>query len=199
MRRPTATSTGGPAAHPWARRLTVGGAVVAVALAAAACGGGSAAPSGSSGSGSTTSPTAGSGGAGGLMVKMAQIPGTGSVLVDSKGYTLYRFTPDTSTSSACTGGCASTWPPLLLPAGVASPTAGSGVSGLGTISRGGGQMQVTYMGHPLYTYSGDSAPGQTNGKGISPQWFVMTVGSSSGGATTTTTPNGTTTSGGYGY
>jgi predicted lipoprotein with Yx(FWY)xxD motif len=84
------------------------------------------------------------------------------VLADAKGLTLYWFVPDTATKSACYGTCAAYWPPVTGPA-----TAGPGVVGtLSTITRSDGSLQAVYDGHPLYTYVGDSAPGQANGNGI---------------------------------
>jgi predicted lipoprotein with Yx(FWY)xxD motif len=86
-----------------------------------------------------------------------------SVLTNSAGRTLYSFAPDTPTRSACYGECASYWPPVT-----GSPTAGPGVtlSKVGTIRRTDGSLQVTYAGHPLYTYIGDSGPGQANGNNV---------------------------------
>jgi predicted lipoprotein with Yx(FWY)xxD motif len=84
------------------------------------------------------------------------------VLTDAKGRTLYSFAPDSPTKSACYGSCAAYWPPVT-----GTPSAGPGVSGkLGTIKRTDGTTQVTYDGHPLYTYIGDNAPGQDNGNNI---------------------------------
>ena len=96
----------------------------------------------------------------------------GSIAVDATGRTLYLFMQDSGGKSACTGGCASTWPPLTI---TGSATAGAGIdaSKLGTISRPDGSTQVTYNGHPLYRYSGDSAPGNTNGQGVGGNWFVV--------------------------
>jgi predicted lipoprotein with Yx(FWY)xxD motif len=97
-----------------------------------------------------------------------------AVVTNSKGMTLYWFVPDTSTASRCTGSCATYWPPLIGPV-----AAGSGVTGmLATITRPGGAVQVTYDGHPLYTYAGDSAPGQAKGNGLNVSggvWWEMTV------------------------
>jgi predicted lipoprotein with Yx(FWY)xxD motif len=85
-----------------------------------------------------------------------------TVLTNAKGLTLYWFAPDTATKSACYGTCAAYWPPVAGPA-----TAGPGVTGtLYTIDRSDGSLQAAYDGHPLYTYIGDSAPGQANGNGI---------------------------------
>ena len=84
------------------------------------------------------------------------------VLTDAHGLTLYWFASDTPTMSKCTGSCAAYWPPLL-----GSPRPGPGVTGnLGTISRGGRSVQATYDGHPLYTYIGDSRPGQATGNNL---------------------------------
>ena len=97
----------------------------------------------------------------GATLKTAKIGGV-NVLTNANGLTLYWFVPDTSTSSKCTGSCAIYWPPVS-----GSPTAGPGVTGrLGTIKRPGGGLQATYEGHPLYTYIGDSGPGQANGNDL---------------------------------
>ena len=95
------------------------------------------------------------------VLKMATIGGV-SVLTNAKGFTLYWFAPDTSARSVCYGTCAAYWPPVT-----GTPVAGPGVTGrTGTISRTGGGTQVTYDGHPLYTYVGDTAPGQTSGNNL---------------------------------
>jgi len=88
----------------------------------------------------------------------------GRVIVDSKGRTLYLFEKDTSHRSACSGQCAQYWPPLLT-RGAPMARIGAKKSRLGTIRRDDGSRQVTYAGHPLYAYIGDSKPGQTNGEG----------------------------------
>ena len=88
--------------------------------------------------------------------------GSVTVLTNAKGFTLYWFAPDTSAMSRCNGSCATYWPPVKGPA-----TAGTGVTGtLGTIKRADGSVQATYDGHPLYTYIGDSAPGQARGNNL---------------------------------
>jgi predicted lipoprotein with Yx(FWY)xxD motif len=88
----------------------------------------------------------------------------GRVIVDNKGYTLYLFEKDTNRRSACNGQCATFWPPLLTHG---APVARTGVkqSLLGTIRRANGSQQVSYAGHPLYRYIGDTRPGLTNGEG----------------------------------
>jgi predicted lipoprotein with Yx(FWY)xxD motif len=88
--------------------------------------------------------------------------GAVTVLADANGRTLYWFAPDTAARSACYGACAAYWPPVKGPA-----TAGPGVTGtLSELTRTGGSAQAAYDGHPLYTYVGDSAPGQANGNGL---------------------------------
>ena len=91
--------------------------------------------------------------------------GLGDVLVDRQGRTLYLFARDSGTVSACTGACAVNWPPLLAQG---TPLVGSGAtpSGIGRTTRPDGLSQLTYNGHPLYTYIGDSAPGQARGNNI---------------------------------
>ena len=96
-----------------------------------------------------------------VTLKTAKI-GEVIVLTNAKGRTLYWFAPDTPASSTCTGSCAAYWPAVT-----GTPKAGPGVTGkLGTIKRPGGATQATYDGHPLYTYIGDSAPGQAGGNKI---------------------------------
>ena len=95
------------------------------------------------------------------LVNTVEINGV-SVLTNARGFTLYWFVPDTPTKSVCYGTCAAYWPPVTE-----RPVAGPGVTGkLGTIRRSGGVLQASYDGHPLYTYIGDSAPGQANGNNI---------------------------------
>jgi len=97
----------------------------------------------------------------GALLKLGTVGGV-SVLTNARGYTLYLFVPDPPDKSTCFGTCAAYWPPVT-----GTPTAGTGVTGtLGTIRRAGGGNQVTYDGHPLYTYVGDSKPGQANGNNI---------------------------------
>ena len=85
-----------------------------------------------------------------------------TVLTSAKGFTLYWFAPDTAAKSECTGSCAVYWPPVRGPV-----TAGPGVTGrVGAITRPGGSAQATYNGHPLYTYAGDTAPGQAHGNAL---------------------------------
>ena len=125
--------------------------------------------------------------------------GLGNILVDSQGRTLYLFEQDTGTKSTCSGACATAWPPLRVSG---KPTAGSGVkaSSLGTTPRSDGKPQVTYNGHPLYGYQGDSSAGDTNGQnidGFGAEWYVL---SPSGNAITTSASNSSSSSStGNGY
>jgi predicted lipoprotein with Yx(FWY)xxD motif len=101
--------------------------------------------------------------AGGTVTLRTTTIGGVSVLTNSSGRTLYWFAPDTPSSSACYGTCAAYWPPVI-----GNPAAGPGVtvSKIATIRRTDGTLQVTYAGHPLYTYVGDTAPGQASGNDI---------------------------------
>lgn len=160
--------------------------LVAAALLAAACG--SSSP-GSGGASGTSSSPASSGSA----LKTTTISGV-SVLTSAKGFTLYWFVPDTSTKSNCNGSCAQIWPPVKGPA-----TAGSGVTGkLGTITRSDGSTQATYDGHPLYTYTADTAPGQANGNGINVSGGVWHEVTASGAAAPASSPSASS-GGGGGY
>lgn len=89
----------------------------------------------------------------------------GKVLADSRGRTLYLFEKDKNRMSLCNGACLVYWPPVLS---TAKPRAGAGVraSLLGTTKRSDGRRQVTYAGHPLYTFVGDQKAGQTTGEGL---------------------------------
>jgi predicted lipoprotein with Yx(FWY)xxD motif len=88
-----------------------------------------------------------------------------TILVNSAGFTLYTFANDTAGTSACTGPCATVWPPL--PPGNGTPTGGAGVMGtLATITRSDGTKQVTYNGKPLYTFQSDGSAGQATGNGV---------------------------------
>ncbi len=154
------------AARTWI--ATVGG-IAAVTLVLAGCG------DGASGGSYGSAPAAGnSGSSGGSSVALAGSK-LGDILVDGKGRTLYLFEADKGPTSVCDGACATAWPPLTT---TGTPKAGTGVSAakLGTTKRDDGTTEVTYNGHPLYTYAGDSAPGQTNGQGIDgfgAEWYVL--------------------------
>ena len=142
-------------------------AAAAAAAALVACSSAGASSPSSSGS-STSSPAAAAAGT----VKTATIAGV-TVLTTSTGFTLYSFAPDTPTTSKCNGTCAQNWPPLK------GPVTAAGVTGtFGTIKRSDGSLQATYDGHPLYTYIGDSAPGQASGNRVNLNgglWYDVAV------------------------
>jgi predicted lipoprotein with Yx(FWY)xxD motif len=167
--------------------LSVTGLAVAVLLVAACA---SSASSSSTSSPSAAAAASATSSSSGSTLLARTINGT-QVLTNSAGLTLYWFAPDTSTTSKCNGSCASYWPPVKGPV-----TAGSGVTGtLGTITRSDGTTQATYDGHPLYTYVGDTAPGQNKGNGLNASgglWHEVTVSGSAPASGTATS------SGGYG-
>jgi predicted lipoprotein with Yx(FWY)xxD motif len=173
------------------RRLLTAASLAAAVLAVAACASSSSSTS-SSPATATGAPAAAASSSSSGNTLMVRTIGSAQVLTNSAGLTLYWFAPDTSTTSKCTGSCATYWPPVKGPA-----TAGSGVTGtLGVITRPDGTMQATYNGHPLYTYAGDSAPGQANGNGKNLSggvWYEATV---SGAAPA---PSVSTSAHGYGY
>ncbi|WP_212516201.1 COG4315 family predicted lipoprotein [Actinospica acidithermotolerans] len=166
-------------------------AVGAGALAAVAAGCSSSTTSTASGSGGSATTSSGA-----AIVKTAS-SSLGTVLVDGSGRTLYMFKHDTGSSPTCTGSCASIWPPD----DTTGTPQGTGVSSsmLGTTaSTTAHATQVTFDGHPLYYYSGDSKAGQVNGQGVQGIWFAV----SPSGSAITTTPAPSTSStgnGGYGY
>ena len=109
------------------------------------------------------------------VVSLGNAQKLGMVLVDSNGMTLYDFHKDKGTTSSCYGPCAEGWPPMLTEG---EPTVGNGASSskLGTTERKDGTMQVTYAGHPLYTFVEDKKPGEANGNDVSAfggQWYAL--------------------------
>ena len=160
--------------------LAIATIAFAVALAVGGCGG-SSNSSGESAYGNestttnkSTSSESGGGGAATLAVK--NLGGdVGSVLVDSKGFTLYYFEKDKGGKSACYGACAEGWPPLTTE-GAAKGMGGVQASKLGTTKRNDGTVQVTYAGWPLYTYVVDKKPGEDNGtdsKAFGASWYPL--------------------------
>jgi predicted lipoprotein with Yx(FWY)xxD motif len=171
------------AARSWTAAVV---GVGAVALAVAGCGGASGSkhagaygapsptPSAPSAAASGGAPAAD--GSGGASVALASSK-LGKILVDAKGGTLYMFQADKGMASTCDGACANAWPPLTT---ASQPSAGPGVSAskLGSTKRSDGTTEVTYNGHPLYTFVGDSAPGQTTGQAsdaFGAEWNVLSA------------------------
>jgi predicted lipoprotein with Yx(FWY)xxD motif len=169
-------------------------------LTVAACG--SSSPSGGSNSPSSTPPTspssspsssASAGTTAATTVKTAKIGGA-TVLTNAKGYALYWFAPDTSTTSKCNGSCATYWPPVL------GPVTESGIMGtFGTITRSDGSKQATYDGHPLYTFLGDHHPGEASGNNSNASGGVWHEMTESGSAAPASKSSSSSSSGGYGY
>jgi predicted lipoprotein with Yx(FWY)xxD motif len=157
--------------------LPAAAAAVAVLAACGSSGGSSSGSSGgSSGSGSPVAAASST-------LKTAKIGGA-TVLTNGKGFTLYSFAPDTPAKSNCNGACAKYWPP------VKGPATASGVMGtFATIKRSDGSTQATFDGHPLYTYVGDTAPGQAKGNGLNLSggvWHeITTSGSAPAGGSST--------------
>ncbi|MFI5227059.1 MAG: hypothetical protein ACHQ3P_10335 [Candidatus Limnocylindrales bacterium] len=149
----------------------------------------------------TAAPAAGGGSGGGASsgatVSTASTS-KGTVLAGSTGLTLYTYAKDSMNTSACSGGCATAWPPLTVPAGQA-PTAGSGVTGtLATLTRADGTVQVTYNGWPLYYWKGDKAAGDVTGDGVN-SFAVATPGASAAPAVPVAAPPTASPSGKPGY
>jgi predicted lipoprotein with Yx(FWY)xxD motif len=163
--------------------LFAAAAVALVALAVAACGGSS---------NDTSTVTVKPAGGSSATVSVANT-GLGKILVDAQGKTLYLFQKDSGGKSTCSGACATAWPPLRASG---KPTVGGGAKAslIGTIPRSDGQPQVTYNGHPLYGYQGDSKPGDTTGQGspgFGAPWYVL----SPSGAAITKSSSGASTNG----
>jgi predicted lipoprotein with Yx(FWY)xxD motif len=152
-----------------------GAAVLALtALAAAACGGGSTATAATQAPKRTAAQASTPAARHAPTVRVAETR-LGKILVDSRGRTLYLFRKDSGTKSACSGACTTAWPPLRAGA---KPTvaAGAKASLVGTTRRSDGKPQVTYNGHPLYTFIMDKKSGDTNGEGVvafGAGWFVV--------------------------
>jgi predicted lipoprotein with Yx(FWY)xxD motif len=114
-------------------------------------------------------------GGGTTFVSTGKAGDLGQVIVDSEGMTLYDFHKDKGTTSSCYGSCEKYWPPMTT-SGEAKAKGGAQASMLGTSERKDGTMQVTYNGHPLYTFVEDKKPGEANGndfKAFGAQWYAL--------------------------
>jgi predicted lipoprotein with Yx(FWY)xxD motif len=134
---------------------------IALVLGIAACG--------------SANPARNPGRAAGITLSASTTPTLGQILIDPTGRTLYIFALDTGSTSKCADACAAAWPPAVTP----GPTrAGAGVdpAKLGTTTRPDGSLEVTYGGHPLYYYAGDSKPGDATGQNLNQfgaKWYVV--------------------------
>jgi predicted lipoprotein with Yx(FWY)xxD motif len=169
-----------------ARLAAVVGGAVGVALLVAACSSGSSSTAATSSSPAAAPPASSSAAAGGsasasgaTVITTASSP-AGTFLTDGSGRAVYLWVKDTGDASTCTGACAGAWPPVTT---TGTPTASGGAmaSDLGTITRSDGSKQVTYDGHPLYYFVGDSGPGTAAGQGSdgfgAKWWLVSPTGS----------------------
>lgn len=177
------------------------GVSLAAALVVAACG--SSGSSGTPTSGSTASGSTASG-SGTQTVITTHSGSSGTFLTDGSGNAVYLWVKDGKNSSACSGACAGAWPPVPVK-GKLVASGGARSSDLGSITRSDGTKQVTYDGHPLYYFAGDSSAGQTNGQGsdgFGAKWWLVSpsgaqiTGSESGSGSSPSSSSG---SGGYGY
>lgn len=171
--------------HP--RRIALLAPVAVTALLVSACG-----------SGSSTTGDSGA-------EQLATATGSaGTYLTADGGRAVYLWAGDSGSTSNCTGACASAWPPVLT-TGTPTATGAAVSSDLGTTKRADGSTQVTYQGHPLYYYAGDSGAGSTNGQGNNgfgaAWWLVSPAGSpitSSGSASSSGSSSTASSGGGYG-
>jgi predicted lipoprotein with Yx(FWY)xxD motif len=162
----------------WLAAGRLAGTLALTATLAAACASSS---GGNSGSSSSSAPAGGGGpsssssGSGPVATVETHSGAMGTFLTDAAGRSLYLFDADKGRTSACSGNCATYWPPLLT--GGAPKASGSAVTAkLGTTTRSDGTKQVTYNGHPLYTYAADTAAGATSGQGsdnFGAKWWLV--------------------------
>jgi predicted lipoprotein with Yx(FWY)xxD motif len=182
-------------------RLAAGvGSAFGVALLVAACSTGSSstgAAGGSSPAGAPSSSAAAASGGSGSTVITTVSSSAGTFLTNSSGHAVYLWSKDGNGMSACTGACAGTWPAVTT-TGTVTASGGAKSSDLGTITRSDGTKQVTYDGHPLYFFSGDSGPGMASGQGNdgfgAKWWLVSPSGSDVTAAVTSFTNSGSGTS-----
>ena len=147
------------------------GVPLASALLATACGSAAASPSAPASSAAGSSASASTTGT----VITTKSGSTGAFLTNASGRAVYLWAKDGTNMSACSGACAAAWPPVPA-TGTLTATGSAKASDLGTITRSDGTKQVTYDGHPLYYFAGDSAAKQTNGQGsdsFGAKWWLV--------------------------
>jgi len=158
----------------WTTSAAGAAAIGLLGLVAAACSSGTTS-TGSAQHASSSKPAA-TGSAGMAAVSTSTASGVeGKFLVGSHGRALYMFEADENGKPTCSGACAQAWPPDTVSG---APVAGSGVKPalLGTVKRPDGSRQVTYNGHPLYYFSGDTSASTAHGQGakaFGSDWYVM--------------------------
>ena len=173
------------------KMLLVLPAAAATAAVVAACGS-SGTPSGTSSSGSSSGSSSAHVAAVAAGLKTAKVSGV-TLLTNAKGFTPYSFAPDSSTKSTCNGACAQAWPPV-------KPGTGSTVkSPFATIKRSDGSTQLTFHGHPLYTFVGDKSPGQVKGNNVNAFGGLWHEAPVSGGAAPASNTSSGSGGGGTGY
>jgi predicted lipoprotein with Yx(FWY)xxD motif len=157
----------------------VGGAIGAALLVAACSSGSSSTQAASSPAASSAGSSPAASGSGSTVITTATSGGN-TFLTEANGQAVYLWAKDTGGMSACTGACAGAWPPVTA-TGSVTASGSAKASELGTITRSDGTKQVTYDGHPLYTFSGDSGPGTATGQGNdgfgAKWWLVSPAGS----------------------
>jgi predicted lipoprotein with Yx(FWY)xxD motif len=183
-------------------------AAIPLLVIAAACGSDSSAATPTSTAAAATASPATSASGQPATVDVATNPSLGTILVDAQGRTLYLFEKDSGTTSQCSDACAVAWPPLLA-TGQATTGMGATESLIGTTKRADGQTQVTYNGHPLYTFVQDQNAGDTKGEGVNAygaKWFALsasgdevTAPAAASNGAGTSNGSATSSSGGNGY
>jgi predicted lipoprotein with Yx(FWY)xxD motif len=160
-------------------------APAAIALAVAGCGGG---PRAAAASSATPASAHGA-------LAVATKPHVGSILVDARGRTLYRFAPDRRGRSTCAGACARIWPPAVAPR--SRPATATGVKGtVGTTTRADGTRQLTFDGMPLYRFVQDTSTADAKGQGVD---RFLTIPAKAGAGSTPPSTTSSKAKGGYGY
>jgi predicted lipoprotein with Yx(FWY)xxD motif len=164
-----------------AKLATVISGAAAVAVLVAACSGGSSSSTGAAGGTSSAPAASGSSAAGGssssssVITTATAASGGSTFLTDGTGRAVYLWAKDSGSTSACSGACASEWPPVIAN-GTVTASGGAQTSELGTITRSDGTKQVTYKGHPLYYFADDSGPGMSTGQGsneFGAKWWLV--------------------------
>jgi predicted lipoprotein with Yx(FWY)xxD motif len=163
--------------NPTRTHLALALLALTAVVAIAGCGGDSSGGAyGGKGGGDTAAAKSPPGAeSGAAVLTVARAPEVGAVLVDAAGFTVYDFHKDKGATSSCYGACEGVWPPVLTEG---KPQVGEGASAakLGTTKRRDGSVQVTYAGHPLYTYAADKKPGEANGQDIDSfgaEWYAL--------------------------